>query len=352
MNDLSSYRQLIEEQLHMRLEQCNRLVPQHLMSVIRGYLEHGGKRLRPILVMLSCEGFGGSTKDAVVAGAAVEMYHNWTLMHDDIIDHDALRRNRPTGHIIGAENGVKFLGLDANAARDYGISVAILAGDMLHGLAVETLGVLRDSYPDVIPTLMFQMSGCLGRELIGGEQMDVELSHRAFESVNEPLVRLMMTGKTGALLRYALQCGTALALNTLRDSRIALMGRFGNMLGTSFQLQDDWLGIFGDETKLGKPVGSDIREGKRTLLAVKTLQMLTGADRERFLELYGNAEVTEQDIDTVRQLMRASGAGDYVKKVAAASCAEALVVLGNAMPQSKQYQMLVELTQSLMTREA
>ena len=333
--DLAARRKLVDEMLGRQLDRCRGQVPEHLLNVLEGYLSGGGKRVRPLLMMLCCEGLGGSAEDIVPAAAAVEMYHNWTLIHDDVIDHDARRRGRPTGHVIGSREGSETFGLGGTAAGDYGISVAILSGDLLHGLSLELLASLAPSYPKVIPALLQRMSGRLCRELIGGEQLDVELSHMPFERVGESLMQLMMNGKTGALFRFA----------------ISAMGIFGSKFGLSFQLQDDLLGIFGSDQKLGKPVGSDIREGKRTLLAARTLLGLEGGRRARFLELYGKADVTSGDIAEVQELMLESGAAESVRKSAARILEQALQTLRGVMAPSEACLALESLTMDMLSRE-
>ncbi len=349
--DLAARRKLVDEMLGRQLDRCRGQVPEHLLNVLEGYLSGGGKRVRPLLMMLCCEGLGGSAEDIVPAAAAVEMYHNWTLIHDDVIDHDARRRGRPTGHVIGSREGSETFGLGGTAAGDYGISVAILSGDLLHGLSLELLASLAPSYPKVIPALLQRMSGRLCRELIGGEQLDVELSHMPFERVGESLMQLMMNGKTGALFRFAMECGAALGLDSIEDERISAMGIFGSKFGLSFQLQDDLLGIFGSDQKLGKPVGSDIREGKRTLLAARTLQGLEGVRRARFLELYGKADVTSGDIAEVQELMRESGAAESVRKSAARILEQALQTLRGVMAPSEACLALESLTMDMLSRE-
>ena len=349
--DLTEYQQLVNEALEARLTRCKGLVPEHLLEVLRGYLLNGGKRLRPLLLMLCCEAFGGKATDVVSAAMAVEMYHNWALIHDDIIDHDALRRGRPSGHVIGAHEGAEAFGLSESASAEYGESVAILAGDLLQGMAAETMSAMVSLYPTITPQIVAKMFGRMGRELIGGEQLDVELSHMPFPKVSETLVQLMITGKTGALLRFCTATGTAFGLNSVEDDRVFAMGRFGNLFGVSFQFQDDLLGVFGDTAKLGKPVGSDIREGKRTLLAVRTLAGLDDSRRKRFLELYGQHGLSLADIEEVRALMRESGAVESVQKSAEKVLNDAVTVLIGVMPPSAERRLLQELSFSMLKRE-
>ena len=349
--DLTDYQRLVNDALETKLTRCKGLVPEHLLEVLRGYLLNGGKRLRPVLLMICCEAFGGKAADVIPAAMAVEMYHNWSLIHDDIIDHDALRRGKPSGHLIGAQEGEATFGLSGDARAEYGESVAILAGDLLQGMAAEAMASMAGVYPKIIPHVISKMFGRMGRELIGGEQLDVELSHMPFTKVSEPLVQLMITGKTGALLRFCTATGTAFGLNSVEDDRVFAMGRFGNLFGVSFQFQDDLLGIFGDTAKLGKPVGSDIREGKRTLLAVRTLAGLDDSRRRRFLELYGQPGITQADIDEVRALMRESGAVESVQKSAEKVLNDALIVLQGVMPPSAEYRLLVNLSLSMLKRE-
>lgn len=349
--DLAEYREQVNGELERQLAHCRHKVPEHLLKVVEGYLTHGGKRIRPLLLLLCCEGMGGSWTSALPAAAAVEMYHNWTLIHDDVIDHDVRRRGQATGHVIGACEGAATFGLAPEQASDYGVCVAILSGDLLHGLSLESLSSLFSSYPRVAPTLFSRMSGRLCRELIGGEQLDVELSHLAFERVNESLIQLMMNGKTGVLFRYAMEFGAALGLNSIVDDRIRVLGDFGSKFGLSFQLQDDLLGIFGSDAKLGKPVGSDIREGKRTLLAAKTLQGLSGDERQRFLELYGKPEVGQDEIEEVRRLMNGTGAPEAIRQKARVLLEQAIDSLHKAMAASEARQTIEDLTLEMLSRE-
>lgn len=305
MDYLKRYLDLVERGMADELSAQSRVVSPHLYSIVKQYIGAGGKRLRPCLLLACCEAVGGDAESALPAAIAVEMYHNWTLIHDDVIDHDDFRRGRPTGHRLGASLGTKDLGLEGDIADDYGQSAAILAGDVLQARATEKLFELQ-GFPDaVVLSLVREMTGPLTVDLLNGEQLDVEMSHLAFEKIDEPKISGMMLGKTSALLRYCASAGAALGCGEpMEGCDIARdLGEFAALCGLAFQLKDDLLGIFGDEHRIGKPVGSDIREGKRTLLAYKALASCDAKERERFLKVYGSRDAGEADLEFAQKLL-------------------------------------------------
>ncbi len=217
-------------------------------------LAAGGKRVRAVLLLLSCEAVGGRVRDAVHAGAAVEIMHNFTLVHDDIMDNADARRGRPTVH------------------RKWNVSTALLVGDVLLGLAYKSMTAKRTGETHRIVSLL--TSGLL--EVCEGQALDLEFERRATVSLKE---YFMMTGKkTARLLSMSTELGGIIGGGTA--IQIRQLRKFGHALGRAFQLQDDLLDVVADEKAFGKKVGGDITEGKKTFLLLTAWQRARGGDKE------------------------------------------------------------------------
>ena len=305
MKTMDDLRNLFLQALQQETDYLKQELPSHLFAIINGYLQGGGKRLRPCLLLMCAQAVGGDVEKALPAAVAVEEFHTWTLIHDDVIDHDDFRRGNPTGHILGARLGKAAWNLSENVAADYGVSAAILAGDSLQARATEKLFELNGFSHDTLLSVVHGMTGRLTQDLLAGEQLDVEMSHAPWDDITEETVMTMIDGKTGALLKYCAEAGAALGMDTpIENCQTALqLGQFARNCGIAFQLQDDILGIYGEEAKLGKPIGSDIREGKRTLLACRAFDKLSENNAALLRSILGRADITQDDIATVRKLM-------------------------------------------------
>lgn len=241
----------------------------------------GGKTLRPALVLLSAEAAGGSADRAVPAAVAVEMVHNFTLLHDDVIDGDAERRHRPT------------------AWRIFGSAAAILAGDALVARAIELLAIRGDRVARRATGLLGQAT----QEVLGGQSADVEFERRDDVAMAECVT--MAQAKTSALLRVACELGAL--YGGAGPERVARFADFGGGLGLAFQHVDDLLGIWGDPSATGKPVHSDLLSRKKTLPVVAALTSGTPAGRE-LAELYhGTAPLTEAEAVRAAELVEGAG---------------------------------------------
>ncbi len=295
-----------------------------LREVTGCYLEHRGKALRPALVVFACLCCGGDEEAVLPAAAAVEMFHTWTLMDDDIIDHDDFRRGRPSAHRRGATVAERELQLAAETAAEYGRDLALLGANELEGFAGEMLAQAGCS-PQVALALVRRMFGKLNPELLSGEMLDVKLSFLPWENVRPQDIMEMMRLKTSALLAFSAEVGAAIGRDAAPDDcpDAKTLAQFATACGLAFQLADDLLGVYGDAS-FGKPIGSDIREGKRTLLALTALERATPLARARLLELLGKQDATPQDIQDARQILQESGARSHVESTADALVADAL----------------------------
>lgn len=330
-----------------------KVMPPVLADAVHAYIAHGGKRLRPVLVLLSCGAVGGNEEDALFAAAAAEVFHTWTLVHDDVIDRDDRRRGKPTVHMAATERARTEMGLPPDAATEYGRAVAILAGDIQQGWSTWFLlrSLERGVPSPVVTALAEQMNGHLVCRLIEGEMLDVALAQTPFEQVNENEVLRMMALKTGALLEYCAFAGATVGTACLPEpgSVHASLQRAAGHCGLAFQLQDDILGISGDEAVLGKPVGSDIREGKRTILALTALANAGPAEKALLLHTLGNRNASPGEVAQVSILLRDLGGVARAQALAEASVAQAHAEI-DALPESIYREHLHALADMMLQR--
>ena len=305
----------------------------------RYVLDGGGKRVRAVLVILSCESVGGKASRALDAAAAVEILHNFTLVHDDIMDNADARRGRPTVH------------------RKWSVNDALLAGDTLLGAAYEALLETTGSAHRRLAGVLTQ--GLL--DVCEGQSLDLEFEERTDVSVKE---YFHMTGKkTGALIATATELGAIVGGGT--PSRVAALRRFGLRLGRAFQVQDDLLDIAGDAHDFGKTIGGDILEGKKTYLLLRAAERAEGEDRkliERILRKEGHAlgwktgdgAVTPSGsavIAQMKELYARYGVLEDAGKVVERTTNEAMSQLGR-LPRTAAREMLRALAEELAHRES
>ena len=328
--------------------------PDYLRDAVRDYPVRGGKRLRPAMLIWSCGLLGGSESAALYPAAAVEVFHNWTLVHDDIIDQDDTRRGAPTSHVkLAAELGGKF-SLGAGDAERTGRDFAILAGDLQQGWANDLL--LRSAEhgvpPEVTVALGRRFQKLANSDLISGEALDVEFSLRELTGLKSQEVRTMLGLKTGALLQFCTEAGAMIALNTADAEHpdVRKLSEFALDAGIAFQLRDDYLGIFGVYDSLGKALGNDLREGKATVMLLDTLRLASAADREKLLGYIGRETYSDTDLDDVRRIMRDSGAAASNEAEAARLAEQARNIL-RSFPDNPYRQHMLDLVNFLIDRE-
>jgi geranylgeranyl diphosphate synthase, type II len=227
--------------------------PGELRDACRYVLTSGGKRLRAVLVMVSSEAAGGTAQQALPAAAAVEIMHNFTLVHDDVMDHAASRRGAPTVHM------------------KWDLNTAILAGDTLLAIAYHEL--LRTIHDD--PRLLVRLFTRGVYDVCEGQAMDLAFERRNDVTVAEYFA--MIARKTGRLISTSTELGAHVGGGS--PATVRALKTFGAHLGRAFQLQDDLLDVVGDERQFGKTIGGDIIEGKRTYLLLTALARAHGSDR-------------------------------------------------------------------------
>ena len=273
-----------------------------LVTPIRHHLAGGGKRVRAALVLVSAAAAGGPEEAGIPGAVAIELVHNFSLLHDDIIDEDRDRRHRPT---VWAQ---------------FGIGSAIIAGDALAALAIQVL--LDDPTPERVRATATLATAT--QEMIAGQADDMAFETRASVTVEECL--RMATGKTGALLSCASSLGAVLV--GAPDPTIDALADFGRNVGIAFQAIDDVLGIWGEPSQTGKPAGNDLVQHKKTLPVVTALARSDGRRPE--LEALLARTLAEQDVAEVARLIEESGARDEATDIADSHLDAALASLDRA----------------------
>ncbi len=318
--ELSSRRERVYAYLQAALGR-NALRSLHLGEAVGHYVRQPGKGLRSGILLLCCGATGGAEERAVPAAAAVELFHIWTLVHDDIIDQDDLRRGRPTVHAAFAERAQQELQLTAADAAHYGLTQALLAGDIQQGwsamLLTESATELGVN-PTLVIHLVAELFGSVEAHLVDGEALDVQFSLQDLATVTEADILDMMQKKTGVLYAFAATAGACIGLDAWRpaDPAVAALAAFARNCGIAFQLQDDVLGIIGDSAATGKPVGADIREGKRTLIVMEALRNASPTQRREILSTLGNRSAHDAHVASATRLLRDLGGVAYARSLA------------------------------------
>jgi len=298
-----------------------------LIKAMRHYPEAGGKRMRPIMAILVAEAVGKRGKEALPFGCSLELIHNFTLVHDDVIDKDPVRRGRPAVHMA------------------YDEPTAIIAGDALFAIAYDVLASTEVD-GERLRRLMRTVSNTVFL-VAEGQQIDVDNEDRPAVSREEYLD--MVEKKTAVLFSCAAEGGAIIGGGT--EGQIADMKEYARLLGIGFQIWDDVLGIKGNIEKVGKPVGSDIRNGKRTLIVVDALERLKGDDREHVLaEALGNSSATEDQVKAAIQLLEDIGSIEHARQFALDYAARAKQLL-SCLEGSEEKDMLMELVDYAVGRE-
>ncbi len=255
--------------------------PAALYGPVRYVLAGGGKRLRPALVLLAAETFGAPTERALPAALAVEVFHNFTLVHDDIMDHAPARRGRPSVHVVWDE------------------STAILAGDLLMGLAYD---LLAQTETDRLGAIVRRFHRMVMR-LCEGQALDEQFETDGAVTVARYLD--MIDRKTGALIELALVLGGL--VGGADDAALGALADAGRAWGRAFQIQDDLLDLTADDDRWGKTIGGDLLEGKKTYLLLRTLERAEGDEHAWFHRIVTGGGLPEAEIGEARRRMRRLG---------------------------------------------
>lgn len=250
--------------------------PKNLFEPIDYILQIGGKRIRPILALLSCKLFNGDKKEAMPAALAIEMFHNFTLLHDDIMDNASIRRGKKTVH------------------EKWNVNTGILSGDAMMILANQYL----ETYEDSVFKKLMQVFNKTALEVCIGQQDDVDFETTNDVSINQYIH--MIKNKTAVLLACSLQMGAIIAKAEEKD--LKNIYDFGINLGIAFQLQDDYLDTFGNQETFGKQIGGDITENKKTFLFINLLEKATKTDVDLINEYLKTDSIHREKIKIITNL--------------------------------------------------
>jgi geranylgeranyl diphosphate synthase type I len=300
-----------------QIEQNAKIVNRHLKSKLKGnpkklydaaghLIVNGGKRLRPYMVIRSCQILKGKVSNAMPAASAVEMVHNFSLVHDDIMDNDEMRHGVPTVH------------------KKFGMPIAILAGDVLFSKAFQ---VITDSKlsTDATTQLVSRLAkACV--DVCEGQLLDVKMAEgKKIPAQSEYIT--MIEKKTAALFDVSCAMGAICATNKMKD--ITNLSSFGKNLGIAFQITDDLIGVMGDPKITKKPVGNDLREGKKSLPILMAIKSAKDNDKKIILKAFGNSKISKKELNKAVDVIRSLGIEESVRNQALKYAEKAEKSLGN-----------------------
>ena len=312
----SRYKNSVEQELNRVVPTAHNSETYRLLRYHLGWVDQQGtpmdtsvsqgKALRPTLCLFACEALASEYSRALPAAAALELIHNFSLIHDDIQDQDMERRHQPTVWHL------------------WGIPKAIWSGNAMQCTGdLSLLDVARANVPDVTAIRVSDILTESYLEMIQGQCMDLDFESRTDIKSEEYLY--MIACKTGALIRSALQIGALLA--TEDPATVKAFTEFGNHLGQAFQVRDDYLGIWGDQATLGKATGNDIRRRKKSYPVVFALERASGQAMEDLLRIYRQEELEECDVQRVMAVLDEVGSQEQAQRVTEAAAGRALAAL-------------------------
>ena len=299
--------------------------PKALYEPVSYIMGLGGKRLRPVLTLLAAELFEANYQDALPAALAVEVFHNFSLVHDDIMDAAPLRRGHETVH------------------EKWDVNTGILSGDAMLIMAYRYF----ESYePQVFYTLV-QLFSQTALEVCEGQQWDVDFENR--DDVTQPEYLKMIEYKTAVLVATALKMGAIIANTSAHNAQ--LLYDFGLNLGLAFQLQDDYLDAFGNPETFGKQVGGDIIENKKTYLYLKAIEYAEPTDKMQLAQLFSIQPTDNTDkIESVKRLFEHSGARKATQDAIEMYTQKALQLVEELPLDASKKALLIAFAQNLMHR--
>lgn len=323
MHSIYQYQQYISDYL---LSEYETKEPQNLYNPIHYILGLGGKRMRPVLTLMSAEVFDTDYKKALPAALAVEVFHNFSLVHDDIMDDAPLRRGNETVH------------------EKWNINTAILSGDAMLILAYQYF----EKYNTDVFRSLAQLFSKTALEVCEGQQYDVDFETR--EDVTIPEYLKMIEYKTAVLVGAAMKMGAIVAETSQENAD--LIYDFGLNLGLAFQLQDDYLDAFGNPETFGKQVGGDIIENKKTYLFLKAMEFSNANQKEQLLHLFSIHPNDNVDkIATVKDIFNTTGAATATQQAIQDYTLKAFATLQKISIDNEKKELLKSFGENLMGRK-
>ena len=323
MHSIYQYQEFISTYLE---EQTIIKEPKNLYEPIDYILALGGKRIRPILTLMAAEIFGTDYKKALPAALAVEVFHNFSLVHDDIMDDAPLRRGKETVH------------------EKWNLNTGILSGDAMLILAYQYF----EKYEPKVFRDLAKLFSKTAIEVCEGQQWDVDFENREDVTISEYLK--MIEYKTAVLVAAAMKMGAIIAETSEENCR--LIYDFGLNLGLAFQLQDDYLDAFGDPETFGKQVGGDIIENKKTYLYLKAQEFANAEQKEELMHLFSiHPEDNSEKINSVKGIFNATGASELTQKAIQEFTLKAFDTLQKINIDNEKKEILKSFGENLMGRK-
>ena len=300
--------------------------PKNLYEPIQYILNLGGKRLRPVLTLMTTDCFDGEIKSALDAALAVEVFHNFSLIHDDIMDAAPLRRGHQTVH------------------EKWDLNTGILSGDAMLIMAYQ----LFENYPPDVFQKLAKLFSKTALEVCEGQQYDIDFETRNTVSISEYLQ--MTEYKTAVLVGAAMKMGAIIANASTEDQERCY--EFGKNLGIAFQIQDDYLDAFGNPETFGKQVGGDIIENKKTYLYLKALEFSSEKDQHQLTQLFSSNQTDPKTkIEIVKQIFTASGSSEATQKAISSYTKTAFEILKTINISEPKKRILENFGTQLMSRD-
>ena len=302
--------------------------PVGLYEPINYLLELGGKRVRPQLTLMATDIFGGNLEKSLPSALSVELFHNFTLMHDDIMDDAPLRRGQQTVH------------------ERWNINTGILAGDTMLVQAYQSL----EAYPDELFGKLTRLLSQTAIQVCEGQQFDLDFETQSETTIEEYLEMIRL--KTAVLVGCSLKMGAYISV--VDESEAQKLYDFGVKLGMAFQIQDDFLDAFGDSETFGKQLGGDIIENKKTILYHKALSMASFKQKDQLREWFQANKKFNNQVDKVlivKKLFKETGAAEASQKLMQYYTKEAFNILDTLAINSKKKQLLIDFSNKLMQRK-
>jgi geranylgeranyl diphosphate synthase type II len=322
MHSIQQYQEFVLE--YLKAQHCDK-EPKNLYEPIHYILDLGGKRMRPVLTLMSAEIFDSEYSNALPAALAVEVFHNFSLVHDDIMDDAPLRRGNVTVH------------------EKWDINTGILSGDAMLILAYQYF----EHYEPIIFRELAKLFSKTALEVCEGQQWDVDFETRSDVTIPEYLK--MIEYKTAVLVAAAMKMGAIVAQTSIENGD--LIYDFGLNLGLAFQLQDDYLDAFGDPATFGKQVGGDIIENKKTYLYLKAIEFASSEERKQLLQLFSvSLEDNLSKIEAVKTLFNTTGASKVTQQAIQDYTLKAFATLDKMNISSDKKAMLKTFGENLMNR--
>jgi geranylgeranyl diphosphate synthase type II len=300
--------------------------PSSLYDPIEYMMDLGGKRLRPLLTLLSCDMFGGDIENALAPAIGLELFHNFTLLHDDIMDLAPLRRGKETVY------------------KKWNTNSAILSGDTLFVMAYEYVTKTNSS---LLPQVL-ELFNDTARKVCEGQQFDMDYETRSDVTIDDYIRMIRL--KTAVLIACSLKLGAIIARAPAAEAD--MIYRFGEFLGLAFQLQDDYLDVFGEVKKFGKEIGNDIVTNKKTFLYLKAFELAGGESLEKMKKhFHENAGEHFEKVNMITGIYRELHIDAMTRQLIDDYFSKALSVLSGIKIEESRKKVLLELAGQMVDRE-